>query len=97
MKKSGLFIVCLLSAFGSIAQPILTAENTTPQIGSHLYYFSLSHYPEGNAGANQTWYFSHINYQTSRLANVIPCSGSVQCGSFPGTNLVYSDTNSEYF
>lgn len=98
--KRNILATLLLSgiALPVLAQPTLTSLNN-PQIGDHLVVTTGNLADPGSAGAGQTWDFSAAVPSSSEPASVIDiisCASSADCGTFPGANVVWKFSGSDF-
>lgn len=74
----------------SFAQPTLTASGCIPVIGNSTTSISNGGFPQGAAGANQTWNFASIGNTGSSNAQFVAVSSTPNGSQFTNSNLAAS-------
>lgn len=93
MKKTlqKLFLVAMIGAnMKSLAQPTITAAGCSPVIGSTSTSISNAGFPQGAAGANQTWNFANIGNTGSATSQFVSVSSTPNGVQFSNCNLAAS-------
>src|SRR6186713_1558834 len=93
-----LFLLVLGCCCGTFAQPVLTGADN-PQAGDVFTYHTCVVSSPGSAGANVTWDFSTAASSSAYEGKYEVCSGSPDCPTFPGSNIVlkYPSLHTEKF
>jgi hypothetical protein len=97
-KSLLLFLLVSGCCYGTFAQPVFTSVDN-PQAGDVFTYYNCVVSSPGVAGANVTWDFSAATASSSYQGRYDLCSGSPDCATFPGSNMVlkYPSLNTEKF
>lgn len=82
------FLPCLLSGLGLLAQPTLNASDMVPTAGSIWAYNSGPHQDQGAPGIDQTWDFSALTYTEQISFLFVAPSSTPNASDFPGATVV---------
>lgn len=98
--KRKLLSLSLLTGLSAtaFAQPTLTSANN-PLVGDHVVFTTGNLVNPGSAGADQTWDFSAAVADPSEppsVIDIISCAAATDCGTFPGANVVWKFSGSDY-
>ena len=98
MKKKLLSLMTwslVLMCSVSIAQPTLTATGMNPVIGNSYTVESANYVSPGSSGASQTWNLSSMSGTSSSTANAVSPGSTTYGGSFPNSNLAWTNTGGD--
>lgn len=92
-------LLLLLLALPASGQPLLTATNTTPEIGDRYIYnlFNAEVVPVGNPGTNQTWSFSSLVPTGKDSVQILAPSNTPNPSPFPTASIVEQRGNDFHY
>jgi len=102
MKTKALLFSILLFSTAAVAQPTLTAASNNPVAGDIFTVIDCdtTGVTQGASGANVTWDYHTLSTISSTQINIVTCSSTPYCDSFPGSNLsiavIDTGVDSEY-
>ena len=97
MKNILLSCIVLLMSFGLFAQNSLTYKNNALLPGDSSTYREVKFVEPGNAGPNQIWDFSKIQYTGTSPVNFIQPASSLKISGIETYNVLLKDSGYDYF
>jgi hypothetical protein len=88
--KNRLLFLALFLVNCAVAQPVITSSVCSPAAGDVLRFYRCDTNgvsSPGASGAGVVWNFSSIIHTDSGSYNVLNCSATPYCSSFPGSNI----------
>lgn len=97
MKKQFTFIVSIVIASVTNAQPTLTNGGVAPLIGTNITTHYGNYIAPGPSGANQTWNFTTYSGPTVQVVNTVDPSTTPYAAQYTGSSVCFYTAASNYY